>query len=361
MTSRERFLAAVNHKQPDRAPIDYLASPQADRAIKDYYGIKTEAELLDIIGSDFYYLSCRDISQNESSLPFYRGLCAGVINDNERVCPFGIKWQRGAYDSKFAVDDAIESPLKNAQTEKDILDYQWPKISDFDFSGFNEEIEANKERVIIGGFWSGILGDCYRMHGFENFLLNIAMNPTMIKTLINRMTDFYLELNNHLFEQFKGRIDVWFFGNDLGSQAALLFSPQMLSEFFIPGFKKLADNAKSYGLKVMMHSCGAISEIIPLLIEASVDIIDPVQVTATGMDPQKLKSELGDKITFHGGIDTQQLLPYGTPQQVKMEAKRILDIMTPGGGYIYAPSQILGPDIPAENVAAMYSVFNTFR
>jgi uroporphyrinogen decarboxylase len=354
MTSRERFFASVEHTEPDRVPVDYLAAPQADDAIKSHYGIQTEKELLDILGCDFYYLSCRDISQNESCLPFYRGNTAMVLNDEQRMCPFGIKWKRGAYNSKFAVDDAVEGPLKNAQSEQDILGHCWPDVKDFDFSAFDEEIEANKNRVIIGGFWSGILGDCYRMHGFENFLLNIAMNPPMIKTLINRMTDFYLELNNCLFEQFKGRIDVWFFGNDLGSQAALLFSPQMLADFFIPGIKRLADNAKSHGLKVMMHSCGAISEIIPMLIEAGVDIIDPVQVTATGMEPEKLKADLGERITFHGGIDTQQLLPYGSPEQVKTEARRILDIMSPGGGYIFAPSQILGPDIPAENIAAMY-------
>jgi uroporphyrinogen decarboxylase len=354
MTSRERFLITVDHKQPDKVPIDYLASPQADTAIKAHYGIKTERELLDILGCDFYYLSCRDISQNESCLPFYRGSRISFDGD-KRICPFGIAWKRGAYNSKFAVDDAIGNPLKTAQSEKDILAYEFPKASDFDFSAFDAEIEANKSRVIIGGFWSGILGDCYRMHGFENFLLNIAINPVMIKTLINKMTDFYLGLNDNLFSQFKNKLDVWFFGNDFGSQSALLFSPDMLADFFMPGIERLCKNAKSYGLKVMMHSCGAISRIIPMLIDAGVDIIDPVQITAAGMKPAELKKEYGSKITFHGGIDTQQLLPFGSKQEVYQQSKKMIEIMSTGGGYIFAPSQILGADIPSENIAAMYA------
>ncbi|AQQ70091.1 methylcobalamin:coenzyme M methyltransferase [Limihaloglobus sulfuriphilus] len=353
MSSKERFAAALSHREPDRVPIDYLASPQADAAVKKYYDINTETELLDILGSDFYYLSCRDISQNESCLPFYRGSRA-KIDGERRICPFGIEWQRGAYDSKFAVDDSIQGPLKNAQSESDILEYSWPEVSEFDFSAFGSEIEANRGRVIVGGFWSGILGDCYRMMGFENFLLNIALKPDMVKTLINRMTDFYLEMNNSLFTLFKGKIDIWFFGNDFGSQSGLLFSREMIEEFFVPGIRVLSDNAKSHGLNVMMHSCGAISEVVPMFIDAGVEIIDPVQVTAVGMDPQSLKDSCGDKVTFHGGIDTQHLLPNEDAQRVYAESRRIIDIMSAGGGYIFAPSQILGGDIPAENIDAMY-------
>jgi uroporphyrinogen decarboxylase len=353
MTSKERFAAAVSHKKADRVPIDYSASPEADSAIKKYYGITTERELLDILGCDFYYLSCRDISQNESCLPYYTGTRI-QIQDQRRICPFGIEWKRGAFGSKFAVDDAITGPLRNAQSEKDILSYSWPSAGDFDFSAFGPEIETNSGRVIVGGFWSGILGDCYRMMGFENFLLNIALNPGVIKTLINRMTDFYLEMNESLFSQFKGQIDVWFFGNDFGSQSGLLFSKDMLAEFFVPGIRALSENAKSHGMKVMMHSCGAISEVIPLFIDAGVDILDPVQVTAVGMVPQTLKDSYGDKITFHGGIDTQHLLPNADVQTVYNESRKIIDIMSAGGGYIFAPSQLLGADIPAENIDAMY-------
>jgi uroporphyrinogen decarboxylase len=358
--SRDRFLAAVGHEGSGRVPVDYLACPEADRGIKGYYGVGTESELLDVLGCDFYYLSCRDISQNESVLPFYRG--SGIeVSGGRRRCPFGIVWKRGAYDSKFAVDDAVEGPLGGAESERDILDYDWPGVGDFDFSGFGDEIRANKDRVIIGGFWSGILGDCYRMVGFEKFLLDIALRPEMVKTLVGRMTDFYLAFNDRLFCEFKDEIDVWFFGNDFGSQNGLLFSPGMIGEFFMPGIEMLCKNAKSHGLRVMMHSCGSIAEIIPMLIEAGVDIIDPVQVTARGMEGAKLKERFGSEITFHGGIDTQRLLPFADAETVYRKSQEMIEVMSRGGGYIFAPSQILGGDIPAENIAAMYRAANDLR
>ena len=353
MNSKERFAAAVSHKQPDRLPIDYLAAPQADKKIKSFYDIDSEKELLDILGCDFYYLPCRDISQNESCIPFYKGPKL-VMNSETRICPFGIKFNRGAFNSKFAVDEAIDGPLKNASSESDILNHNWPKVEWFDFENFHKDIESNSNRVIIGGFWSGILGDCYRMHGFENFLFNIAMNPPFIKTLINRMTDFYLALNDKLFSQFKGKIDIWFFGNDFGSQSSLLFSEQMFCEFFLPNITRLVKLAKSYGLYVMMHSCGSIRQIIPLLIQAGVDILDPIQTTATGMEPQSLKTVFGNQITFHGAIDTQNILPFSSSDEVFKFSKNMIKTLGDSGGYIFAPSQILQSDIPVENIDAMY-------
>ncbi len=335
--------------------IDYLAHPDVDEKLKRFYGIATEKELLHELGSDFYYLSSRDISQNESCLPFYVGPMLDM-QQSERRCPFGIRWRRGAYRSKFAVDEAIEGPLQKAQSEKDILAYSWPKLEWFDFSAFGQEIAENEDRVIVGGFWSGILGDSFRIHGFENFLLNIAIKPVMIKTLINKMTDFYVKLNSCFFKQFGNKIDIWFFGNDLGSQTGLLLSPQMLNDFFMDNFKRLCDLAHSYNIKVMMHSCGAISEIISMLIDVGVDILDPVQVTAKGMEPMGLKKQFRDRIVFHGGIDTQCILPNGTIEQVKQHCLKTIEIFGQDGGYIFAPSQILGPDIPVENIDMMYKV-----
>lgn len=244
--------------------------------------------------------------------------------------------------------------MQNATSESDILNHNWPKPEWFDFSSLAKQAEQNSNRVIVGGFWSGILGDCYRMLGFENFLYNIAANPELTKTLVNRMTDFYLAMNDKIFTELKGKIDVWFFGNDFGTQGGLLFSKDMFSEFFLANIERLCKLAHSHGIKVMMHSCGAIKEIIPLLIDAGVDILDPIQVTAAGMDPQELKNEFGKQIVFHGGIDTQHLLPEGTKEEVFEQSKKMIEIMGKDGGYIFAPSQILDVDIPVENIVAMY-------
>jgi uroporphyrinogen decarboxylase len=337
-----------------RISIDYLAHRQTDLALRSHLGLNTERELLDYLGADYFYLPGRDISQNEGALPFYKGGLPDMT-DTERVCPLGIHWHRGAYDSKFTVDEAISGPFQNPDLkEREILDFHWPKAGDFDFSPLRAEADANLKRIRIGGLWTGIMGDSYRMHGFENFLLNIALNPEVMHTLIDRMTDMYLELNDKYFSALRGKMEIWFFGNDFGSQESMLMGMEMWADFFFENIRKLCALAHSYNLKVMMHSCGAISELIPLLIEAGVDILDPVQVTATGMHPADLAEKFGGKITFHGGIDTQKVLPYGTTEDVQNHVRDVVGAFAPTGRYIFAPSQILGSDIPIGNILTMY-------
>ncbi|NQU75454.1 MAG: hypothetical protein HQ546_03945 [Planctomycetes bacterium] len=353
MDSRQRFAAACQFAQTDRVPVDYLAHSQTDRKLREHLGCGSEEELLDRLGCDFYYLPSRDISQNEGFLPCYRGPKLPTTA-TERTCPLGIHWTRGAYDSKFCVDEAIAGPLADAHTERDILNHRWPTAKDFDFSGLVEYSEAHRDKVIVGGLWTAIMGDSFRLHGFQNFMMNIALKPVLIKTLIDRVTDMYLDLNDLAFSHLKGKLDVWFFGNDFGSQSGLLMSRAMWCEFFLEPIRKLTDLAHSHGLKVMMHSCGGISELIGDLIEAGVEILDPIQLTASGMDAGRLADEFGGKIVFHGGVDTQQVLPTATPAEVGEHSAGVLRELGRKGGYIFAPSQILGADIPVDNIVAMY-------
>ena len=354
MTSIERFKAVCEFKKPDRVPIDYLSHHETDSRLKKYFGVDSEDELLKILNCDFYYLPCRDISQNEGFLRCYKGPKLDMTQ-KERVCPFGIRYLRGAYKSKFNVDESIQGPFHNGVSKKDILKYRWPRVSDFDFSMLHSKCESHSDRVIIGGLWTGIFGDSFRMYGFENFLLSMVLNPELISTIVDKMTEVYLELNDSIFSELKGKIDIWYFGNDFGSQDGLLLSAEMWYQFFFRNIKELADLAHSYGLKVMMHSCGGISEIIPYLIDAGIDILDPVQVTARGMEPKSLAEKFKGKIVFHGGIDTQNLLISGTQEEVKRSSLETINLLGDNGGYIFAPSQILGPDIPVENIIAMYS------
>jgi len=359
MTSKERFQAVCEFRLPDRFPMDYLATPATDARLCAYYNVATQDDLLDVLGIDFYYLSFRDISQNESSLPFYHGPELGM-NDQERVCPFGIRWTRGAYASKFAVDEALGGPLEKATRPADILGHAWPSVDDFDITALHQECERHADKVRVGGCWTGILGDSYRMMGFENFLLALAYNPELVGTLVGRMTDFYLKLNDKIFREIGGKLDIWYWGNDFGSQSGLLFSPDMFADVFLPHIRVLNELAHGYGLKVMMHSCGAIAPLIPELIEAGVDILDPIQVTAAGMKPSSLKQQFGDRIVFHGAVDTQHVLPVQDVAGVYGHAQDILGILGRNGGYIFAPSQILQADIPVENIEAMYRAAREF-
>lgn len=356
MNSHQRFQLACAHREPDRPPTDYLAHPEADRRLRAALGVETERELLDRLGCVFFYLPGRDISQNEGALPFYKHRERLTLSATERTCSLGIRWQRGAFASKFAVDEAIAGPFSDASTAGDILAFPWPRAADFDFSPLQAEADANRDRVRVGGLWTGILGDSYRMLGFQNFLCALAADPDLAHTLVDRMTEMYLELNAAYFEALKGRLDVWFFGNDFGSQEALLFSAGMWGDFFCENIRRLTALAHAHGLKVMMHSCGAVAPLIPLLIEAGVDILDPIQVTAQGMVPSDLKARFGERLVFHGGIDTQRVLPFGSRDEVAGHVRATVATLGRGGGYIFAPSQILGPDIPTDNLLAMYGL-----
>lgn len=353
MTSRERVALAFTHRSPDRVPINYMARKGLDLRLKAYYGLETERELIDRLGCDFYFLSSRDISQNETFMPIYRGPRLHYTQ-SERVCPFGIRFKREVRDDKFGADEAVEGPLEQASGPKDVLAHPWPKPQWFDVKALAGETEPYADKVIIGGFWSGIFGDSYRMHGFESFLYNMAMNPELVRTLVNRMTDFYLELNDRLFRALKGKLDVYFLGNDFGTQNGLLFGRDMWIDFFHEPYRRLVSLAKSYGLTVMAHSCGGIFDLLDLFSEVGIDVVDPVQTTAAGMDAGRLKEAYGNRLVFHGAVDTQHVLPSGTQEEVRRHVSDLIATLGESGGYVMVSSNNLQEDTPLENVDAMY-------
>ena len=347
-----RFQMVARQK---RVLVDYLACAEADHRLREYLDVSSESELLDRLGCDFYHLSSRDISQQEGFLPCWRGPRLHVT-DAVRMCPLGIKWQRREGLGKFDVEEAIEGPFTLSSTPQEILDHRWPCAEDFDFEPLIAEAEANGNRIVISGLWSGILGDSYRMIGFDQFLLGMAMCPDLLHTLIDRMTDMYLELNDRIFGQLRDKVDVWFFGNDFGTQQGLLFSTAMWDDFFGENIRRLCDLAHSHGLRVMMHSCGCVAPLLDRVIDAGVDILDPVQTSAAGMDPESLTRGYGDRLIFHGGIDTQHVLPTATPEEAAAHAREMIAGFGDGLGYIFAPSQIFQADIPVENIVAVYEV-----
>jgi hypothetical protein len=160
-----------------------MATAQADKKLREYYGISSERDLLDKLGCDFYYLSVRDISQNEAFLSIYRGPELGCT-EAERTCPFGIQYRRASYDWKFGADEAIRGPLQNSASPEDILKHPLPRPGWFDMEALLPECEEYADKVIICGFWTAILGNAYRMLGYENFLLNLAANKMLIRTLV---------------------------------------------------------------------------------------------------------------------------------------------------------------------------------
>lgn len=353
MNSKRRFQAAMNHQIADRVPVDYLATAAVTKNLKNYFEIVTERELLDILNADFYYLSFRDMSQNESCLPFYKGPKLN-FTETQRTCPLGIRFNRKVFDDKFGADEAIFGPFENIISVQDILTHPWPKPQWFDLEPLLMECEDFSDKVIIGGFWSALFSDCFRMYGFQNFLMDMLMRPEFIKTLVDRTTDFYLEMNERMFSTLKGKMDIFFLGSDFGSQQGLMFGEDMWLNIYYENYKKIINLARSYGLTVMFHSCGSISPLIHHFIDLGVDILDPVQTTAGNMEPQSLKDQFGEDIVFHGAIDTQNVLPNKRSEEVKEHAHKTIEILGKNGGYIFAPCNNIQSDTSMQNIEALY-------
>jgi len=298
-------------------------------------------------------LSFRDMSQNESCFPFYIGPKLS-ITETERTCPLGIRFHRKVFNDKFGADEAISGPFNNILSAKEILNHPWPKPEWFNLEPLLKECEDFSDKVIIGGFWTALFSDCFRMYGFQNFLMDMLLRPEFIKTLVDRTTDFYLEMNDRMFSTLKGKLDIFLLGSDFGSQQGLMFSEDMWLDIYYENYKKIIGLAKSYGLTVMFHSCGSISPLISHFIELGVNILDPVQTTAGDMDPKSLKDRFGEDIVFHGAIDTQNVLPYKRPEEVKEHAHKIIDILGKDGGYIFAPCNNIQSDTSMQNIEALY-------
>jgi uroporphyrinogen decarboxylase len=188
----------------------------------------------------------------------------------------------------------------------------------------------------------------------ENVMIDMIERPEMVHYLIGKFTDFYCEDISRALEATDGGFDIYCEWSDFGTQRGLLISIPLFRQFLAPYLKRMIDLCHSAGLEFMLHSCGAIRPLIPDLIELGVDILDPIQVAAEGMDPAGLKREFGGKLAFHGGVCTQHTLPFGTPEDVRAAVLDRVATLGAGGGFVLASSHDISADTPPENIVAMY-------
>ena len=249
--------------------------------------------------------------------------------------------------------------FEDCEDIRDIENYHWPNPEECDFSDTLKEIERTMAagQAILSGTWGTFFRTTYCYFGMESCFIKMHESPELVNAVADRVVDFYLKANEKLYKLTgnKGggnKIDALFFGNDFGTQLDLFISPKHFDRFVMPYFSRLTAQAHKYGIKVVLHSCGSIYRVIPRLIEAGVDVLHPIQAKAKNMDAQYLAENYKDKIIFMGGLDTQDILPFGTPREVKQEVRRLKE--TFGPNYILSPShETLLPNVPVENVAAM--------
>ncbi len=403
MTSRDRVLKSLQHEEPDRVPVDLGGTPGstgihaiAYNRLKEALRIKSdktkiydpwqqlakpEPEVLRKIGADVYPITFSPENWRED-----------ILSDGS-ICYFPVDWRpvklpNGSWAQKFRGKiiarmtrnglyyDPVYSPLAQASID-DLKDFDWPAPYSFyripaknmpkePFIVLSKEAEywhKNSDFALLGTFGGSIFEAAYGLRGFERFMQDLMFDRKFAEALLDRLVEANTEYAKRYLDATKNYVQIIMVGGeDIGTQQGPVINPDLYGEIIKPRqerlWKFLRSNSDAF---IFVHSCGSIYEFLADFIEAGVDIINPVQVSAADMDSKKLKREFGRKVTFWGGgCDTQKILPYGTPEGVKKEVKRRIRDFAPGGGFVFAQVHNIQPDVPVENILAMYEAVREY-
>jgi len=368
VVSKERIIKALKHEEPDRIPVDLgttnvtTITLGAYTRLKEYLGINQESkvEIVDraqqLVKPEEKILVLLGIDTRSVWLKRPGNWKAEIREDESYVDGWGITRKKIQGSWYF---DAIAFPLKKANID-DLKRCSWPDPDDSErFKGLKKEAEKlyrdNKYPIIVDPTGSIPFQNAQLLRGFDTFLMDLVLNQKFAEALMDKLLDFQIELLKKLFKEVGSYIDIIKVADDLGTQKGPLISPKLYRKLIKPRHRQLIsfirENSKA---KIFFHSDGGIYPFIEDLIEIGVDILNPIQVSAYGMDPRKLKKEFGDQLCFWGGVDTQEVLPYGNVKDVEEEVKRRIDELALGGGYILGPVHNIQPDVPPENICAMY-------
>jgi len=247
----------------------------------------------------------------------------------------------------------VPGALATARSLAEIEAFPWPHPDGVDRSGLRTQCRTHEQHALLYGF-ADVWQRPALVRGWEGFFLDLVERPDWVHFLCRKFTDFYVEDYTRAAELTAGRIDLYLLISDLGSQRGPLISLPMFREFVAPYVREMITCIHGLGGRVLFHSCGLVRAFIPELIRLGVDVLDPIQPVGPAMAPESLKAAFGGQVAFHGGIDMQRLLPRGTPAEVAAEARRYREVLGQGGGYILGPAHLFQPDVPPENILAMY-------
>lgn len=339
MTSRERVLSALGHEQPDAVPRDFWAEPPTWNRLLAHTGFRHKRELLDSLGVDVRHLEAATAPEREIAKGVFQNLWG------ERFVQQPTNWGPVRHDLKGA--------LAEARSFSELESFDWPSPDCIDRSSLPRQCRELDQQALVYGF-ADVWQRPALVRGWEEFFVDLIERPDWVHYLCRKFTDFYLEDYTRAAEITRGRIDLYLLISDLGGQGGPLISKSMFHKFVAPYLKEMIDRIHHLGGKVLFHSCGSIASLIPGLIESGVDVLDPIQPIGQTMQPEALKNAFGERLCFHGGIDLQKLLPQGMPSQVRTEVKRYCEVLGAGGGYILGPAHLFQPDVPPENILAVY-------
>jgi len=345
MNGKERVLAALAHQPTDRAPANYEAHASVSERLKARLGIVRFSELLEVL----------QVDMRRISFSYWQADSAPDTDGYQRTL-WGTRSHPALPDDH---PDKWRDTFSETTTVAEVYAHRWPDPAALDYSG----IRAQCERVAgkyatYGSPWCPFFHEVGWLIGQETLFMWLTEKPEVIDALLDCVVTYEVEVTRRFLDACDGMLDILYVGNDYGTQRGLVVSPAMWDRFFRRPQKRFTDLARAYGCKMMLHSCGSIRDILPWLIEDGVEIIDPIQVRADGMALDGLHRDFGTALSFHGGVDTQHTLPFGTPDDVRAEVRAYRALTRDHGGYILTGSQQFIDDIPEENILAMYEVGN---
>lgn len=367
LTSRQRVITALSHEEPDRVPFDCTFSYMGYRRLEEYLGCGTDPAVkpggpflsvnlpLDIVNElqvDLYYVG---MGVSNSATLFEYGMDTYW---DEWGIPFRKIENPSGYHYEF-----YHPPLAKAEI-RDLDQYPWPDPSDparVDGLGKRvHDLHENTALALVGKFNNPIFEQAFMLRGMQQLFMDFSIQPDFVEALMDRLTDIaigFIEAGLHACGK---DLDILrLAGDDMGHQRSTLVSPAMFRRVIKPRFERLYKSAKELLLlynpdgKLMAHSDGDVYPLIEDYIGMGLDVLNPVQPYVAEMEHEKLKREFGDRLSFHGGIDIQHVMPFGTQEEVHLEVIKTMKALGPGGGYILAPTHYLQPDVPPENVLAL--------
>jgi uroporphyrinogen decarboxylase len=393
MTPRQRVGAALAHREPDRIPVDLGASESsgihgiAYNRLKTHLGLtggrtqvhdlsqmiaKVETEVLDVVGADAVPLLMEPREWKPGRLPDgsacevparanLRGTAGGGTELLDEDATVVARRPAGSYYL-----DTCHHPLADATSAADIerglahlQGFDWPSFCDENYADLARKarhLHENTDRAIVGNLWVHVFAAGQALRGFEQFMVDLVLDKPLVHHLLGRLVDCYEQRVGRYVDAVGDCCTIIQVNDDLGTQSGLQLSLPLYREMIRPYHARLWGLVKELsGKPLLLHSCGSIHDVIPDLIEIGVDAINPVQVSAANMDSATLKREFGRDLTFWGGgCDTQTVLARGTPRGVRDEVRRRCGDLAPGGGFVFCQVHNIQPDVPPENVMAMY-------
>jgi len=358
---------ALDHREPDRVPLDI--NPVLDFYInlKQYLGLEFEEDLnsntameiiphpevLRVLGVDLISVKLGSTKANRHAIR-----SDGLIEDE-----WGVLRKRIFQPAGGSYLEAVYHPLADVPCEG--LDrYPWPVV---DLPGRGEGAETMAKRyfeetdlALVGRFGGPIIETCLFLLGWDTWLVKLGLEPEYCHKLLEIVTDIHIALDRIGLEATAKYLSIFkVSGEDFGMQTGPLYSPKMFRSLLLPYIQKRVQAARAYldqvnpDVKIMLHSCGSVRRFISDLIETGIQVLDPVQPYAKDMDSSQLKAEFGDRLSFHGGVDIQEVLPHGTTKEVEEETQKRIRAFGAGGGYILSPAHAVQADVPPENLVTM--------